>query len=204
MNVLILGVAPSPLKPIVEGSNCNAFETEEKIAVDFLRTHAVDFVVSYRYRHIIKKDIIDYLNSKLINLHISLLPWNRGADPNLWSFLEDTPKGVTIHYIDPGVDTGDIIVQRPIEFDGEHDTLTTSYLKLNELIIQLFSDSWPLIKERKMVAKRQPAGGTFHRTADKERYQYLLREKGWDTPVKNLVGRGIDSFKEESNDDKHQ
>ena len=189
MNVLILGVIPSPLKPIVEGSDCNVLITDQKITVGFLRTHAVDFAVSYRYRHIIKKDIIDYLNGQIINLHISFLPWNRGADPNLWSFLENTPKGVTIHYIDEGIDTGDIIVQQTVGFDLEHDTLATSYFKLNEAIIQLFSDSWFLIKEGKIGGKRQPSGGTFHRESDKERYQLLISKKGWETPVKDLIGR---------------
>jgi methionyl-tRNA formyltransferase len=58
MNVLILGVIPSPLKRIIEDSNCNVAETDQKIGVEFLRTYAVDFVVSYRYRHIITKDTV--------------------------------------------------------------------------------------------------------------------------------------------------
>jgi methionyl-tRNA formyltransferase len=96
---------------------------------------------------------------------------------------------VTIHYIDVGIDTGNIIVQQTVGFDVEHDTLATSYLKLNEIIIQLFSDSWFLIKEGKFGAKRQSSGGTFHRASDKERYQHLLSQKGWETPVKELIGR---------------
>jgi methionyl-tRNA formyltransferase len=196
MNVLLLGVTPSPLRPIVEKTNCTALELGETISVDFLRMRSVDFVVSYRYQHIISKDIIEYLKGQIINLHISLLPWNRGADPNLWSFLEDTPKGVSIHFIDPGIDTGDIIAQRSVGFDVEQETLETSYMKLNETIIRLFFDSWPLIKEGRIVSKRQPPGGTYHRTADKERYHPLLKEKGWATPVKELIGRALPGGKD--------
>jgi methionyl-tRNA formyltransferase len=196
MNVLLLGGMPSLLRPIVEKTNCIALETEEKISVDFLQTHSVDFVVSYRYRHIILKDIIDYLKGQIINLHISLLPWNRGADPNLWSFLEDTPKGVTIHVIDAGIDTGDIIAQRSVAFDLDHETLKTTYDKLNHDIIQLFSEYWQLIKGKEVAPKKQPAGGTFHRTADKAPYSHLLREKGWATPVKELIGRALATGKE--------
>ena len=192
MNVLLIGLIPSPLKPIVEADDCNVLETDAPISVAYLRTHSVDFVVSYRYRHIIKKDTIDYMKGHIINLHISLLPWNRGADPNLWSFLEDTPKGITVHYIDTGIDTGDIIVQQHIMFDLEHETLSTSYQKLNEKIIQLFSEYWRLITRGKIIPKRQPPGGTFHRSDDKYRFQHLLEKKGWRTPVKDLRGRALE------------
>lgn len=192
MNVLLLGVIPSPLKPIVERSNCCVLETNKTISVNFLSAHLIDFVVSYRYRHIIRKDIIDYLKGQIINLHISFLPYNRGADPNLWSFLEDTPKGVTIHFIDTGIDTGDIIAQHPVIFDSEQETLSTSYQKLDQSIIQLFSDWWPLIKEGKMVPKKQTHKGTYHRAAEKERFQHLLERKGWATPVKELIGKALE------------
>ena len=65
-------------------------------------------------------------------MHISLLPWNRGYHPNIWSFLEDTPKGVTIHYINEGIDTGDIIVQKEIVIDEDKETLKSSYEILHE------------------------------------------------------------------------
>ena len=79
--------------------------TEEPLESGMKCLEHVDFIISYGYRHILKKDLIEMFPRKIANLHISLLPWNRGADPNLWSFLEDTPKGVTIHYIDCSVDT---------------------------------------------------------------------------------------------------
>jgi methionyl-tRNA formyltransferase len=193
MNVLLLGIKPSPLVPIVKASRCKVFEADMPISTEYLHNNSVDFVVSYRYRHIIKKNVVEYLKNKIINLHISLLPWNRGADPNLWSFLEDTPKGVTIHHIDEGIDTGDIIAQRSVVFELEHETLATSYFKLNHDIIHLFSEKWPLIKKGKMNSKRQAAGGTFHRSFDKNRFQYLLEEKGWNTPVKELIGQAFNS-----------
>ena len=54
-----------------------------------------------------------------------------GQDPNLWSFIEDTPKGVTIHEIDEGIDTGDIIFQKEIVLNS-NETLASSYEKLQE------------------------------------------------------------------------
>ena len=48
---------------------------------------------------------------------MSYLPYNRGAHPNFWSFVNNTVKGVTIHEIDQGIDTGKIILQKSIKFD---------------------------------------------------------------------------------------
>jgi methionyl-tRNA formyltransferase len=191
MNVLLLGPKRSPITSTILETGCKVIECSDKIDVSFLEKNKVQFVVSYRYRYIIKPLVLKFLKGNAINLHISLLPWNRGADPNLWSFLENTPKGVTIHYIDEGLDTGDIIAQKEIFFDEEQETLATTYNKLNEEIIRLFQEQWPLILEGKAARKKQPPGGSFHKLSDKKEYEYLLREKGWDTLVKNLKGKAL-------------
>ncbi len=123
--------------------------------------------------------------NRAINLHVSCLPWNKGADPNFWSFVEDTPKGCTIHYLDEGVDTGDIIAQKEIEFDSDLETLATSYEKLQVAIQDLFKQSWRNIKGEKCPRKKQVGKGSIHRVKDKEGLSHLLAE-GWNTPVSVL------------------
>ena len=189
MNVLYLGVPPFPLTPIIKKSGCTVVECDKKIDVDFLREHAIGFAVSYRCPNIIRKPVIDYLQGKIINLHISLLPWNRGSDPNLWSFLEDTPKGVTIHWLDEGLDTGDVLAQKEIVFDDPNETLMTSYNKLNEAISTLFSEKWSGIKDGTVVGEKQFDGGSKHMLKDKEILLHLLDKNGWDTPVVELVNK---------------
>jgi methionyl-tRNA formyltransferase len=51
-----------------------------------------------------------------LNLHISLLPLNRGAHPAAWAIREGTKHGVTIHKIDSGLDTGEIVYQEEIDY----------------------------------------------------------------------------------------
>ena len=71
-----------------------------------------DLIVSYGYKHIIRPEIFD--NFRTINLHISYLPYNRGSNPNFWSFYDNTAKGVTIHEVAKSIDSGNIIKQKKI------------------------------------------------------------------------------------------
>lgn len=191
MKVLYLGVSPFPLTSILRGTDCEVIEFSDKPEVDFLKTHLIDFAVSFRCPHIIRRPVIDHLEGRIINLHISLLPWNRGADPNLWSFLEDTPKGVTIHYLDQGLDTGDIIAQKEIFFDIGRETLKTTYERLDAEIIDLFRQQWPLIMEGKNARQKQQGMGSNHKLKDKEPFMQLLQDKGWSTPIADLIGKGV-------------
>jgi methionyl-tRNA formyltransferase len=143
-------------------------------------------VVSHGYRRILRRDVLDLLPGRVINLHISLLPYNRGADPTLWSVLEDTPAGVTIHYIDEGVDTGDVIAQREVEL-ADDDTLATAYAKLQAAMTELFREHWPAIAAGTCDRIPQGPGGTTHRVADRAAVEHLLTH-GWDTPIGPLRG----------------
>lgn len=87
-------------------------QTMDKIDENFVLKEGIDFIVSYGYRYIVSGEILRHFPKRAVNLHISLLPYNKGADPNFWSFVEDTPKGVSIHYMDSGLDTGEIIAQK--------------------------------------------------------------------------------------------
>lgn len=188
MKVLLLGPERSEIIQFLRKVGDEVQVTEEKLSVDSPFIKEADFLISYGYRHILKPEILNCFPNRAINIHISFLPWNRGADPNLRSFLENTPKGVTIHYLDEGIDTGDILVQTQTEFT--RDTLRTSYDKLNALAIGLFKQSWLDIRNGSIQAKPQPSGGSLHRLRDRERYQHLLTN-GWDTPVINLIGKAL-------------
>lgn len=189
MNILILGPERRALSAFISAFGDTVKNTEDKITLDHPLTRWADFLISYGYRHIIKPDVLNDFPCRAINLHISFLPWNRGTDPNLWSFLENTPKGVTIHYLDPGLDTGDILAQREVMHDPG-DTLRTSYNRLIESIELLFMKIWPDIRAGNRKSIPQPAGGTSHRLRDREPFERLLT-RGWDTPVADLIGRAV-------------
>lgn len=193
MKILILKNTITQISKLVEQNGDDVLEWSDPIDHFFLEQNGIDFAISHGYRHIIKDSIINRLHERIINLHISLLPWNKGADPNLWSFLDDTPKGVTIHYIDKGIDTGDIIVQKELFFQNEQETLATTYQKLQSEIVDLFKIHWPFIRDARCSRMKQVDGGTFHRSFDKKKYGNLLID-GWDTPVSLLIGKGKVSY----------
>ena len=116
MKILFLGPYNKRIIQCLKADENEIFQTEVKINAIPLN---FDFGISYNYRHKINRPTIDYFDGKLINLHISYLPYNRGADPNLWSFIDDTPSGVTIHLIDEGLDTGPILIQKQPIFNNE-------------------------------------------------------------------------------------
>lgn len=188
MRILLLGPARANIIQYLKKLN-NEIVCNEQPIINNVQWKRFDFVISYGYRHIIQKEVINYYENRVINLHISLLPWNRGADPNLWSYLEDTPKGVSIHRIDTGIDTGPILIQQGCCSEPE-DTLRTSYERLSQMMELLFCQNWPSIASGTIKEVKQDGGGSYHRSEDKNKYLYLLT-KGWDTPVNNIIGKAL-------------
>ena len=190
MNVLLLGPADSPLAPLVRAWGHDSVEWSAPVSPAWLDEHRIEFAISYRYRHIVPASVLAHLPNRIVNLHVSLLPWNRGADPNLWSFLESTPKGVTIHYMDDGLDTGDIICQEELAFPEADETLATTYARLSQAILRLFRLHGQGILTGACARRTQQGVGSAHRMRDKNPYLPLLTH-GWNTPVRFLEGKAL-------------
>lgn len=192
MKVAFMGKKVCLLQEAILSSGCELIHLEVPITAAIVDHEGIHWAVSYGYRHIVPKQVINALNGNILNLHISLLPWNRGADPNLWSFLEDTPKGVSVHFIDAGIDTGDLVCQSEVLFEESGHTLRTTYQILSEEIENLFADTWPKVIAGSTRRWAQAPGGSFHYLKDKEKFNHLLEKCGWDTPVETLVGKAFD------------
>ena len=182
--ILFLGPSDSRILHWLKQEEESVLQTSEKFSPEYITQHAVSFLVSYGYRHILKPETLDLFPNRAINLHISYLPWNRGADPNFWSFVDDTPKGVSIHYLDAGIDTGDLIVQREVAMDND-ETLKSSYARLQFAIEELFQLHWTDIKLQRCPRIPQSGNGSTHRRRDSAPYQDLLKD-GWETRVRHL------------------
>jgi len=183
--ILFLGPEESEIFKWLQQNERKVYQAMDKITPDFVDQMGVTFLVSYGYRHIIGKNILNKLGQNAVNLHISYLPWNRGADPNFWSFVDNTPKGVSIHYLDTGIDTGDIIVQKEIVFRENEFTVYQTYRRLQVEIEILFKQHWQSIQLGNCSRTKQKNCGTFH--LEKEKYDLFKKlSKGWHSSVREL------------------
>lgn len=85
-----------------------------------------DLFVSMSYNQIFRRRIMELPKHKTINCHAGKLPFYRGRNILNWALINDEKEfGITVHYVDDGIDTGDIILQRtyPITDEDNYDTL---------------------------------------------------------------------------------
>lgn len=185
MRVLLLTPIPHYLADAIEAEGDSYTTSMERPE---LWPAEVDFAVSFGYRYIIPPKVIDYYRGRMINIHISLLPWNRGADPNFWSWFDRTPKGVSIHAIDPGIDTGDVLARMAVTPSSDH-TLRSSYSTMVSCAASLFAEQWPELRRLDWDPITVPMGGSYHRISDKDKWMNKL-PLGWDTPVRDVEELG--------------
>ncbi len=133
-----------------------------KLTPELVQKLQPDFIVSYNYKYIIPKEVLDYMNGRAVNLHVSYLPYNRGSSPNFFSFLDNTPKGVTIHEMTAALDKGRILAQKELRFDETKETFASSYDKLQLEICALFQANWDDIKNGRLTGFLPTDKGTYH------------------------------------------
>ena len=93
-------------------------------ALGILRELAPELIVVAAYGKILPQEILDLPQYGCINVHSSLLPKYRGAAPINWAILNgDTVTGVSIMYMAPELDAGDVILCRETAIDPDEDAV---------------------------------------------------------------------------------
>jgi methionyl-tRNA formyltransferase len=168
----IITAASIDPKKVFDGSTLSQPETIEAIAG--LRP---ELGLSIYFGYILSPGFISLFKDGVINLHPSYLPYNRGANPNIWSIVDQTPAGVSLHYLDSGIDTGDIIARQQVTVESV-DTGKTLYQKLEQTSLELFKETWPLIQSSQVPHFPQSSqSGTCHRTRDVENIDLIDLDK---------------------------
>jgi methionyl-tRNA formyltransferase len=142
---------------------------------DWVRTRLPELIVLAFVTEIVPKAIIDIPKYKAINYHPSLLPRYRGGSAINWAIINgETETGVTIHYIDAGIDTGDIILQERVPIYPE-DTVASLYFErlypigvrmIAETVRMIGEGKAPRIKQDNSLASYQPVIQEKHAIID--------------------------------------
>jgi methionyl-tRNA formyltransferase len=147
----------------------------------------VDLIVCHHHGKILPAAVIDAVAGWAVNLHPSLLPHCRGLHPILWSLATRAPLGVSLHFIEPTIDTGPIIAQRPVALDLERETVRSCYHALQAAAVALLLEAWPTQADWRRLAVPQPAGGTYFSKRDYARLKAAITT--WDMPVAEFIRR---------------
>jgi len=99
-----------------EGVDVVALVTDRD-QLDLVEREQPAFLVSVGFDHLVPTETLSIPSEGAVNLHPSLLPYNRGKSPNVWTIVDGTPAGVSLHYMDAEFDTGEAIAQRAVETD---------------------------------------------------------------------------------------
>jgi phosphoribosylglycinamide formyltransferase 1 len=108
---------------VFEEATSASRDARDREMADWLQLRGVDLVVLAGYMHLLTPAFLDRFPDRIVNVHPSLLPAFPGAhaiDDALTAGVETT--GVTIHYVDEGLDTGAVIRQEPVAVEPR-DTL---------------------------------------------------------------------------------
>lgn len=123
--------------------------------LNIMSNYSCDLFVSMSFNQIFKKEIINLPKYKTINCHAGKLPFYKGRNILNWALINDEKDyGITVHYVDEGIDTGDIILQKnyPITDDDSYKTLLErAYI---DCAIILY-DAIVIFKKGKAKAKKQ-------------------------------------------------
>ena len=86
---------------------------------NWIATQGVDLLVSVDCKDILTRAVLDLTRHGAINFHAGLLPRQRGGGGDFIGLLNQDCLGVTVHFVDEGIDTGDIILQQEIPLGAE-------------------------------------------------------------------------------------
>ena len=151
----------------------------EPATVDAVRRLRADVGLSVLFGYVVPPVVLAALPAGCVNLHPSFLPYNRGAYPNVWSIVDRTPAGVTLHYMDEGIDTGDVIARREVPVEPV-DTGASLYGKLETAGLALLEEAWPLVRDGSAPRVPQsPELGTGHRVRDVQRIDEIHLDRSY-------------------------
>jgi len=144
--------------PAIQPSTVSSDEGES-----FIARLRPDLLLSLSYAKIIRPRILQLAGLLPVNIHFARLPWYRGCLPLVHAMCNgDASVGVTVHVMDAGIDTGDILAQIDVPL-SDQDTAYSTYFKCVDAGEQLLDRALPLLFAGRLAWTPQDlAAGSYH------------------------------------------
>lgn len=193
-NILILGpiVRNQKIISFIEKKKYSTHFTNSRISKSFILKNKIDMVITSGYPFLVKKNILSLVKIA-INLHISYLPFGKGIMPNLWSFIDDFPSGISIHELDQNFDTGKIILQKKIKFKSlEKQTLKSTHDFLILSLEKFFLKNFDNIINKKFKPFNQNKFYSYTIYRNRAESENILKnfKKKWNTKILTVIEHG--------------
>ena len=113
---------------------------------------------------IISKEVLDCITAKFVNIHAGITPRYRNVHGAYWALVNNDKDncGVTVHLVDPGIDTGSIIYQSKISITPNDNFITYPLLQLAEGIIYLKKALHDILEEKLVLKKGMADSKIWH------------------------------------------
>lgn len=122
---------------------------------EFIVTQKIDLIIVHAFMKILPKEIYTAPRYGCINFHPSLLPMYRGQSPTYWVLKNKEPvTGLTCHYVDEGIDTGDIIFQVEVMVEP-YDTIESVIEKQKQVLEKLLVESLSRVVDPDFIPAKQ-------------------------------------------------
>ena len=132
----IFAIEPRYVSEVLEDYEIEHYlinDVNNQDVVNLIREKQIDLLITYDCGQILKKNAIMASSIASLNVHSSLLPKYRGTAPIYWVLKnKEKETGVTIHFMEKGIDTGDVIFQKSINIDSgmNENTLTKTLAQI--------------------------------------------------------------------------
>ena len=146
-----------------------------------------DIILSSGYDRLLRPKTIQKYSQRIINLHAAYLPWARGIGTTLFATILRYPYGVSVHFINEGLDTGNLIARKIVQTEQD-DTLRTFYSKLLSATEDLFFESFPKIVSGQTNGVPQEELGEINTNRSRLQFESVMDicPNGYDTLIADL------------------
>ncbi len=164
----------------------------DKFALELTKLRPDIFLI-WSYPMILSQNMIDIPPKRCVNIHHGLLPEYRGVNGVRWALFKcETQTGLTMHYVDQGIDTGDMIARAAFPIEPEDD-IRSLMIKSRYVGVQLLTQFWPSIVEGQVGTKPQDEAKAGYYSAKMEPSAVI----DWQRPgieIHNLVRANVEPF----------